>query len=416
MAGKADPLPFAGGKARRGAIQTQVPQAQSSQHPEALQRRPFAGRYHLAPVPVRIDALEEPVNLVHGALRDPRDVEALETDPGGQWTEPGSTAVSAAPRSNEAHDPGVPLLSEDLAQNRDDAAVIPLLPRLRGDAGPLQTGLEGVLAQRDLHPLRPMEHDVALLLHQVHPGDVDIEPVGATHYVQRVHGHLGVHDVPPLEGRCEAALPEGLRGISHQERGRDTIHLSQAVTGRAGTVGGIERERTTPNLREDGVARGTAGRKGRVDPRVAGRAAQDPRPGHEEAQAVHDFAQGAHSGPGTRGAAALSHGDGRREPGDSVYTGAAEPSHGLPGAGREGLQEPPSAFPVEGVHGQGGLPRSRDPGDHDEAAGGQVQVDAAQVVLPRSPDTYPIVHVISLRRRTRRPAPGSRPRWCGPSR
>jgi hypothetical protein len=94
------------------------------------------------------------------------------------------------------------------------------------------------------------------------------------------------------------------------------------------------------------------------------------------------------SGPGARVAVhrLLVDRQRRGDPVDEVDRRPLELAYELAGVGGERLHEPPLPFHEDGVVGQGRLAGAGDPGEHDEAVAGHVDVDALQVVGPGVPN------------------------------
>ena len=106
----------------------------------------------------------------------------------------------------------------------------------------------------------------------------------------------------------------------------------------------------------------------------------------EQAQVVVDLGDRAHRRTRIVRGRLLLDGDGRRQPVDVVDIGLVHHRQELPGIGRQRLDVAPLALGVEGVEGERGLARPGQPGDHDQAVAGDVEVEAAQVVGARPPD------------------------------
>jgi hypothetical protein len=109
-------------------------------------------------------------------------------------------------------------------------------------------------------------------------------------------------------------------------------------------------------------------------------------PGVEEPQVVVDLGGGS-----DRGARVLAHGllldrDGGRQALDGVDVGLGHLLEKLARVGGERLDVAPLALGVEGIEGEGGLARSRESGDDDEAIARDPEVQILEVVLARSAD------------------------------
>ena len=108
--------------------------------------------------------------------------------------------------------------------------------------------------------------------------------------------------------------------------------------------------------------------------------------GHQQLQMVVQL--GHRADRGARGAyrVGLIDGDGRWHAVDAVDLGTVHPVEELAGVGREGLDVATLALGIEGVEDQRGLAAARDAGDHHQLAGGDVQIQSLQVVLPGAAD------------------------------
>ena len=109
----------------------------------------------------------------------------------------------------------------------------------------------------------------------------------------------------------------------------------------------------------------------------AGRAVGMADAGVEEAQVVVDLGDRPHRRARVAGGRLLVDGDGRREALDEVDVGLVHLAQELAGVGRERLDVAALALGVDGVEGQGGLARSRQPGEDDQPVPGQVEGDVS---------------------------------------
>src|SRR5207244_9529992 len=64
----------------------------------------------------------------------------------------------------------------------------------------------------------------------------------------------------------------------------------------------------------------------------------------------------------------------------------------LAGVGGQGLDVAALSLRVDGVEGQRGLARARDPGEDDELVPGELERDVAEVVLPGPPNDKRVIH------------------------
>ena len=106
----------------------------------------------------------------------------------------------------------------------------------------------------------------------------------------------------------------------------------------------------------------------------------------EKLQVVVDLRHGAHRRARRPDLVGLVDGDGGRDPVDPVGAGPVHAIEELAGVGGEGLDVAALALGVHRVEGERGLPGTAHPGNDDELAEGQVEVDRLQVVLAGSTD------------------------------
>lgn len=109
-------------------------------------------------------------------------------------------------------------------------------------------------------------------------------------------------------------------------------------------------------------------------------------PGEEEAEVVVDLRHRAHGGAGVVAGGLLVNGDGRGKPLNALHLRLVHHPQELPGVAGEAFHVTPLPLGVDGVKGQGALPRARDPGDDDELPPRELQADVFEVVLPCAPD------------------------------
>ena len=106
----------------------------------------------------------------------------------------------------------------------------------------------------------------------------------------------------------------------------------------------------------------------------------------QHAQVVDDLRQRADGRARPAAGRALIDGDGRGESLDGLDVGLLHAAEELPRVGRECLEEAPLPLPKQRIEGQGGLAGARDPGHGRQPLAGDVDVQAAQVVLARATD------------------------------
>ena len=116
--------------------------------------------------------------------------------------------------------------------------------------------------------------------------------------------------------------------------------------------------------------------------------------GVEEAQVVVDLGDRPDGRARVAGGRLLVDGDGRREALDEVDVGLVHLAQELAGVGRERLDVAALALGVDGVEGQGGLARARQPGEDDQPVPGQVEGDVAEVVLAGPANDQTVGHPV----------------------
>jgi hypothetical protein len=124
---------------------------------------------------------------------------------------------------------------------------------------------------------------------------------------------------------------------------------------------------------------------------AAYRAVRPAHPGPQQAQVVIDLGDRAHRGAGIAGGGLLIDRDGRRQPFYRVHVGLVHLAQELAGVGGERLDVATLTLGIDGVKGQRGLPRARQPGDDDELLARQRDGQVLEVVLPGSRDHELIV-------------------------
>ena len=114
--------------------------------------------------------------------------------------------------------------------------------------------------------------------------------------------------------------------------------------------------------------------------------------GVEQPQVVVDLGDGADGRTRVARGRLLVDGDGGREPLDEIDVGLVHLAQELAGVGGEGFDVAALALGVDGVEGQGRLPRPRETGEDDQLVPGQVEGDIAEVVLARTANDETIGH------------------------
>src|SRR5262245_2490567 len=115
--------------------------------------------------------------------------------------------------------------------------------------------------------------------------------------------------------------------------------------------------------------------------------------GVEHAEEVRDLSHRADRGPGVAAGGLLLDADGRRQAADVIDIGLGQLAEELTGVARQGFDVPPLPLGVEGVEREGRFPGPTDPGKDDQRVAGQGEIDAAEVMLPRTAnDDLLVVH------------------------
>ena len=128
-----------------------------------------------------------------------------------------------------------------------------------------------------------------------------------------------------------------------------------------------------------------------ADDPAADRAVGHPDPGVEQPEVIVDLGHGAHRRAGVVAGGLLVDGDGRRQAGDLVDVGLVHPAQEHPGVAGQAFDIAALAVGIDGVEGEAGLARPRQPGHDDELFPREGQADVFQVVLPRALDDDLIV-------------------------
>ena len=137
----------------------------------------------------------------------------------------------------------------------------------------------------------------------------------------------------------------------------------------------------------DDLLRGLPG-----DRLLADRTVRLTGPGEQQPEVVVDLGDRTDGGARVARGGLLVDRDGRGEPLDEVDVGLVHLAEELAGVAGQGLDVPPLALGEDRVEREAGLARAGQPGEHDHRVAGQLQVDVAQVVLPRSTDDQAVGH------------------------
>ena len=233
-------------------------------------------------------------------------------------------------------------------------------------AGQAQRRLDG-LGQALAH-VGPADQAVHHDLDGVHfvPGQVDVGPLG----------QLQRHAVDPDPGEAllgqvvEQGAVLALAAPDHRRHDLESGALGQLEDPVDDLLGGLARH-GPPADRAVGMADA----------------------GIQEAQVVVDLGNGPDGRARVAGGGLLVDGDGRGQPLDEVDVRLVHLAQELAGVGREGLDVAALALGVDGVEGQGGLPRARQAGEDDQPVPGQVERDITQVVLTSAANDETVGHL-----------------------
>ena len=129
-----------------------------------------------------------------------------------------------------------------------------------------------------------------------------------------------------------------------------------------------------------------AARGFRLDGTAARGAGSVDKPGEEKFQVVVDLRDRANGRAGSFDVVRLLDGDGRRDALDEIDARFVHAVEELARVGRESLDVAPLSLGVNRVEGERGFARAARAGDDMEKSARKIQVDAAQVVLPRAAD------------------------------
>ena len=129
---------------------------------------------------------------------------------------------------------------------------------------------------------------------------------------------------------------------------------------------------------------------------AAGRAVGVADAGVEQPQVVVDLGDRPHGRARVARGRLLVDGDGRRQPLDEVHVRLVHLAQELAGVGRERLDVAALALGVDGVEGQGGLPRARQPGEDDQLVPGQVKGHIAQIVFASPANDETVGHPVRI--------------------
>ncbi len=97
--------------------------------------------------------------------------------------------------------------------------------------------------------------------------------------------------------------------------------------------------------------------------------------GEKQAQVIVDFGNGADGGARVVRGGFLLDGNRRTQAFDQIDIGLLHQLQKLPGVGRKRLDIAPLPLGVQGVEGEGGLARTRQPGDYDQLVTRQIEID-----------------------------------------
>ena len=242
---------------------------------------------------------------------------------------------------------------------------MPFLPRPRRDARPLQPVLERVLAERNEDAVGSVEHDVARLVGEVPPRDVDRAAVGAEHLVEDRERDLRVHQVAVRRRDPERALAKRLRWVGDEELRVEPV-LDAEPLARGARALAVEGEEP---------ARGPDAARGLAEARV------------EEAEEVPDLGHRADRGAGVREVCRPGRRRSRgRGPSIPRISGRRKPPANW--RAYDGISSRKRRCPSreERVEGERRLAGAGDARDDGQAAARDGEVEAREVVLARPAD------------------------------
>ena len=130
-----------------------------------------------------------------------------------------------------------------------------------------------------------------------------------------------------------------------------------------------------------------------LQPYAVLRAVREADAGPQEAQVVVDLGDGADRRARVAGRRLLVDRDGRRQAFDEVDVRLVHLAQELAGVGAQRLDVAALTLGVDGVEGQRGLARARQPGEHDELVARQFDADVLQVVLAGTPHDDGVGHL-----------------------
>ena len=236
---------------------------------------------------------------------------------------------------------------------------------LGGPAGQLQRRLDG-LGQALAH-VGPADQAVHHDLDRVHlvAGQVDVSPVGELEG-DAVDAHAG-------EALLGEVVEEGaVLALAAPHHGGHDLE--------AGPLGELEHP-------VDDLLGGLA-RHGPPADRAVGMADA----GIQKAQVVVDLGDGPDGRAGVARGRLLVDGDGGRQALDEIDVGLVHLPQELAGVGRQRFDVAALALGIDRVEGQGGLARSRQAGEDDQAVPGQIEGDVSQVVLASAANDETVGH------------------------
>ena len=207
---------------------------------------------------------------------------------------------------------------------------------------------------RDVRRLLGVEDPFTLLLRQILPGHIDVVAEGDEHIAQLMA-------VPGRRPGGDGPLADRERRVRNHRVLGDLVHPADAVALRTCALHGVGREVLGVEHR---LIFGV----------VAG-------PGVEHAHQRGERGDAAHRRARAAAATLLLESDGRRHARDGVDvrdTGLVDQATSV---GSNGLEVAALGLREQGSEGQGGLPRSRDPGEHHQRVARHRQVDVLEVVL-----------------------------------
>ncbi len=194
--------------------------------------------------------------------------------------------------------------------------------------------------------------------------------------------------MPPCRVIAHCPVGQRLRRIRDQALRVRLQADTEAVARRTRALLPVEREPSRGPGAVRGLSASGADRVPGRDRPATGSAQRRPRPSIEQPQEGVNTGDGAHGRPRRTRQSALPHGHGWWQALDRIQRRPPCSGHELLCVGREACGEASLPLGEEGLEGQGGLPRARDPCDRSQTPAGDPDVDVSEVVRPNAQESY----------------------------